>query len=163
MDYKIYPMEAQDHPFVLDIYNRIVNQGMSYQRETPFSLEEFIDYVKDHTVYVLKVKDEVCGFFILRPNGPGRVSHIANGTYGLAEKHRGKNLGKELVQKSLEIAKKMGYHGIQFNSVVINNKVACHLYQSFGFKEMAIIPKGYRGDGEYFDIGIYYKNLINEK
>ena len=159
MAYKIIPLEEKNVEEVLKLYNDIIKEGVYFQRKTPFTREGFVDYIGTHHVYTLMDEDEVAGIFILRPNGGERIAHIANGTYGLKKDYRGKNLGRYLVSTSLEKAKEKGFLGIQYNSVVVTNVGARHLYESLGFQEMARIPKGFRTDDGFLDMSIYFKSL----
>jgi ribosomal protein S18 acetylase RimI-like enzyme len=77
----------------------------------------------------------------------GRVQdfaqHIANGSYIVDAKVRGKGLGRIMVEHSLREAKRSGFMAIQFNCVVSSNVHAVHLYHTLGFVTLATVPKGF--------------------
>ncbi len=49
---------------------------------------------------------------------------------------------------------------LQFNAVVESNIHARHLYERIGFRQLGVIPKGFRmKDGHYENICPYYIEL----
>lgn len=57
---------------------------------------------------------------------------------------QGKGIGKKLCEHSLQVAKKRGYLGIQFNIVVSTNTSAINLWKKYGFKIIGTLPKAFR-------------------
>ena len=52
---------------------------------------------------------------------------------------------------------KKGFMILQFNAVVETNTHARHLYERIGFRQLGVIPKGFRmKDGHYENICPYY-------
>lgn len=50
---------------------------------------------------------------------------------------------------------------MQFNAVVATNIRARHLYERLGFKQLGIIPHGFRlKNKEYVDICPYFKEIV---
>lgn len=50
---------------------------------------------------------------------------------------------------------------MQFNAVVATNIRARHLYERLGFKQLGIIPNGFRlKNKEYVDICPYFKEIV---
>ena len=46
---------------------------------------------------------------------------------------------------------------LQFNAVVESNMHAIHLYERIGFKQLGVIPNGFKMDeGKYENICVYY-------
>ena len=98
--------------------------------------------------------------YILHPNNVGRCGHICNASYAVASVSRGLHIGEKLVKDCLEQAKIHGYKVLQFNAVVESNIHARHLYERLGFKQLGIIPDGFRmKDGHYENICPYYHTL----
>ena len=57
-------------------------------------------------------------------------------------------------------AKKRGFMILQFNAVVESNIHARHLYERIGFRQLGVIPKGFRmKDGHYENTCPYYIEL----
>ena len=66
--------------------------------------------------------------------------------------------GEKLVKDSLKIAEKKGFKILQYNAVVERNHAARHLYEKLGFKQLGVIPGGFRlKNGQYTNICPYYK------
>jgi len=84
------------------------------------------------------------GTYSLKPNRPGRGSHVANCGYVVLRAHRGEGIGAALVEDSLERARQQGYRAVQFNLVVSTNEAAVHLYQKLGFEIVARLPDAFR-------------------
>jgi ribosomal protein S18 acetylase RimI-like enzyme len=72
-------------------------------------------------------------------------------------------VGRLLVEKSLEVARAMGYRAMQYNAVVSTNTGAIALYRSLGFEIIGTVPNGFRlGPPEtprYVDMHIMYREL----
>jgi ribosomal protein S18 acetylase RimI-like enzyme len=110
-------------------------------------------------VYCAYKDNIVIGFYILHPNSSGRCGHIANALYAVKSEYRQKGIGKKLVEHSLEIAKKYGFLGIQYNSVVESNP-SIIIYEKLGFEKIGIIKNGFKNiNGEYKNLIIFYKLL----
>lgn len=117
----------------------------------------FADYMK---TYVAEESGTVHGTYILKPNQIGLGNHIANCSYMVSLKMRGKGIGKMLCEHSLKTAKTSGFKGIQFNIVVSTNKGALALWKKFGFSIIGTTPKGFRHSLLGFvDTHIMYKSL----
>lgn len=57
-------------------------------------------------------------------------------------------------------AGKLGFKVLQFNAVVASNVHARHLYERIGFRQLGVIPGGFRlKNGMYEDICPYYIEL----
>ena len=64
------------------------------------------------------------------------------------------------MRDSLKQGKELGFSILQFNAVVKSNTYARRLYEKTGFKQLGVIPKGFRmKDGHYEDICPYYIGL----
>ena len=57
---------------------------------------------------------------------------------------REKHLEKYLVEHSIKTTKESDFRGMQFNAIAESNKSALHTYKSLGFKEVGMIPQGFR-------------------
>ena len=75
----------------------------------------------------------------MHPNNVGRCGHICNASYAVNSKCRGLHIGEKLVESNVH---------------------ARHLYERVGFKQLGMIPHGFRmKDGTYENICPYYKEL----
>ena len=77
------------------------------------------------------------------------------------EEARGTGMGERLVRHSLEMCRKHGFVGLQFNAVVSSNTAAIRLYEKLGFVRIGTAKNGYRfKDGHYEDLFLFNKPLI---
>lgn len=145
---------AGDIPAMMKIWNDIVAGGQAFPEETCFTLtdaEVFFD--RQSYCGVAEVSGEIVGLSIVHPNSIGRCGHIANASYAVDERCRGKSIGERLVRDSLTAATELGFRLMQFNAVVASNEAAIRLYEKIGFTRLGTIPGGFRRlDGTYVDI-----------
>ena len=60
----------------------------------------------------------------------------------------------------IKAARRIGFKILQFNAVVESNIHARHLYERIGFKQLGVIPNGFRmKDGHFENICPYYIEL----
>jgi L-amino acid N-acyltransferase YncA len=162
---RLAPIEPQYRPECLAILNQVIEEGVAFPWDKPFDAQAFdAKYVPEEPVWcVLDERDEVLGFVHIKRNNDGRCSHIANCGYSVRADARGKGVGRLLVEKSLEVAREMGYRGMQFNAVVSTNTSAIALYRSLDFEIIGTVPGGFRfGPAErpqFVDMHIMYRAL----
>jgi GNAT superfamily N-acetyltransferase len=106
----------------------------------------------------------VVGAFILRTNQPGYGSHVVNAAYMVTTRQRGEGIGSLLCKRSLQVAKQLGYRGMQFNLVVSTNTGAIKVWKMHGFQTIGTIPGGFFNSvkKEYTDAYIFYKSLLDD-
>lgn len=103
--------------------------------------------VSEHLVNLIRMRDQ-----------PKRNNQVLNLVVIMREKH----LEKYLVEHSIKTAKESDFRGMQFNAIAESNKPALHTYKSLGFKEVGMIPQGFRlKDGSYSNMYIVlYLSLL---
>ncbi len=145
-----------------ELFLEIIKEGNSYPQTIPFTYTDFLNYffpVKSK-VLICKNDNEIIGGFYIKPNFPGRSSHIANCGYIVKKEYRGKGLGLYLGKYSIDIAKELGYKSIIFNLVFSENIAAIKLWEKLGFKIIGTIPDAVKKDDKNFqDAYIMYKQL----
>jgi ribosomal protein S18 acetylase RimI-like enzyme len=62
----------------------------------------------------------------------------------VAPEARGKGVGRKMGEFSIQEAKKLGFHAMQFNFVVKSNEKAVKLWKSLGFEIIGEIPEAFR-------------------
>jgi L-amino acid N-acyltransferase YncA len=161
MDVKIRKYQEEDIPFLIEIWNTVVEEANAFPQVEPLDPEEAKRFFAAQSFTgVATIEDEVVGLYILHPNNIGRCGHIANASYAVKLDYRGRKVGEVLVRDSLNKAKDLEFQLMQFNAVVSINKTAIHLYEKLGFQKLGVIPKGFLlGDGSYSDILLYYISL----
>lgn len=152
--------EPKDIESMVHIWNEVVEEGVAFPQEEFLTNESGADFFAVQS-YCGVAEDiytgVVLGLYILHPNNIGRCGHICNASYAVASNLRGLHIGERLVKDCIKQAGIIGFKLLQFNAVVATNIHARHLYQRIGFKQLGVIPKGFRlKNGEYEDICPYY-------
>ncbi|KAL8708806.1 MAG: hypothetical protein Q9220_006367 [cf. Caloplaca sp. 1 TL-2023] len=82
----------------------------------------------------------VClGSFYVKPNYPGRSSHVCNGGFLVTEAARNRGVGRLMGEGYLEWAPKLGYTYSVFNLVYETNVASCRIWDALGFKRIGRI------------------------
>jgi GNAT superfamily N-acetyltransferase len=153
---ELRPATADDHNALFAAYAQIVDSGDGFPHSAPLSRADFDDYWIAHTsaVWVLQAQEALIGAYYLKPNFVGRAGHISNAGYFILAPHRGRGLGRRLVEHSLHEARRLGFDAMQFNLVFASNP-ARHMYGKLGFLEVGRIPAAVEGE----DAVIYWRSL----
>lgn len=163
MEIKIRSYQKKDIPSMVKIWNEAVSDGDTLPQEKPLTEKEAAGFFSSQTSTCIAADSStgvVVGLYILHPNGTGHCGHIANASYVVWSVMRHKGIGRKLVQHSLEETKRKGFRLLQFNAVVSTNAAARRLYESMNFKQLGILPGGYKNNsGEYIDTVLYYHDL----
>lgn len=159
--YIIRPATAADAEPLLRIWNGIVASGDAVVYDEILNATRMQTYVESYTsVFAIERDGVVVGGYSMRPNHPGRGSHVCNATYSVDAAYRGEGIGRRLGEHSIEHARELGFRAMQFNAVVETNLAAVALWQSLEFKIIGIIPGGYRHiSGNYVDLLIMFRSL----
>ena len=150
-----------DIPAMAAIWNEIVEEGIAFPQEEVLDNNSGREFFASQTYTGVADDDgKIVGLYILHPNNIGRCGHICNASYAVSSDQRGKHIGEQLVLHCLRQAKEEGFGVLQFNAVVETNIHARHLYERLGFKQLGVIPGGFRmKDGHYENICPYYHEL----
>ncbi|MCJ1311443.1 hypothetical protein MMC25_005114 [Agyrium rufum] len=76
------------------------------------------------------------GSFYIKPNYPGRSSHVCNGGFLVTDAARNKGVGRLMGEGYLEWAPKLGYTYSVFNLVYETNVASCRIWDALGFKRI---------------------------
>ena len=154
MTVKIIPYDKKFVCAAIKIWNEIVREGIAFPQEDELDEISGDEFFKSQSFTGLAVDgDEILALYILHPNNVGRCGHISNASYAVRSDVRGRHIGEIIVKDCIAKAKQLGFRILQFNAVVATNIHARHLYQRLGFKELGIIPGGFRmPDGSFEDI-----------
>ena len=160
MDIVVRKYEEKDLYEMIEIWNKIVDEGNAFPQEERLTLESGAVFFAGQTYTGVAEEAEtqrICGLYILHPNNIGRCGHLCNASYAVSAERRGLHIGEKLVLDCMEQGRKHGFSVLQFNAVVATNTHARHLYERLGFTQLGTIPKGFRmKDGYYEDICPYY-------
>ena len=145
-----------DHNELFAAYTQIVTSGDGFPHVPPLSRAAFDDYwiIHSSVVWIARADGRLVGAYYIKPNFVGRAAHISNAGYFVLESHRGRGLGRTLVEHSLHEARRLGFDAMQFNLVFESNPTR-DLYRKLGFQEVGRIPAAV--DGE--DAVVYWRSL----
>lgn len=151
------------------IFNEVLEEGDTYPQYGPFDLQQFTDYYLSHDAYLVKLQNEstnqnVIGSVYIKPNFPGRCSHICNGGFLVHQEYRNKGVGGVLADAFEILAVDLGYQAAFFNLVFVNNVASVRLWRSRGYQEIGRIPAAakLKSNTEGFTDAIqFYKRFDN--
>jgi phosphinothricin acetyltransferase len=155
----------EDLPVVNDIYNQAVRQRFSTAHLEPLSLKDREDWFALHDpdrfpVYVATLEARVLGWISLAPYREGRqaLAHVAEVSYYVDEKERGKGIGSRMLKHSIDFAPGFGF-SVLIAILLDKNPASMCLLEKFGFKEWGRMPEIARIDGQRAD-HLYYGLLL---
>jgi ribosomal protein S18 acetylase RimI-like enzyme len=93
--------------------------------------------------------------YYIKPNYPGRSSHMCNGGFMVPPTSRGLGLGRIAARSFLFYGPAAGYRGSVFNLVYASNEASVKLWTKLGFMNVGRIPEAGRlkkagGNGDEF-------------
>lgn len=139
--------EEKDKEEIWKIIEYVISQGDSFTfaLDTPreFALEDWCSSGK-RTFVAVDENEKVVGTFYVKANQIGLGAHIANGSYMVSPDARRQGIGRMMGKHSIEEARKLGFHAMQFNFVVKSNEKAVNLWKSLGFEIIGEIPEAFR-------------------
>lgn len=154
--------QEKDVEELYSIFREILDEGQTYPQESVETVEEFRAYYLSHEAFVVRdsASEEVLGSFYVKPNYPGRGSHICNAGFIVKATCQGQGIASFLVPKFLRVAPDLGYRASVFNLVYVSNTASIRLWEKFGFREIGRVPEAgnLKGLG-YTDAIVYYFDL----
>ncbi|RMD41990.1 hypothetical protein DV735_g3136, partial [Chaetothyriales sp. CBS 134920] len=169
--------------FLCDNLNKEIEGGDTYPMVNPLPLDTFGTYwfgnfgavmIKGDIGGVEAVNEmeqngvdwkKLClGSFYVKPNYPGRSSHVCNGGFITTQAARNKGVGKSMGQCYLDWAPQLGYTYSVFNLVYETNTASTKIWDSLGFKRIGRVPDcGHlKSSAEPVDAIIYGRDLKAE-
>ena len=93
--------------------------------------------------------------YYIKPNYPGRSSHLCNAGFMVPSSTRGLGLGRIAARSFTFYGPAVGYRGSVFNLVYASNEASVRLWTKLGFTNVGRIPEAGRlkkadGDGEEY-------------
>ncbi|KAI7488111.1 zf-H2C2-domain-containing protein [Hortaea werneckii] len=141
--------------FLCELLNREIEKGDTYPMTDPMPLSSFGPYwfanfgavmvlgdvgsIEElHTMEAQDVdwSKECLGSFYVKPNYPGRSSHVCNGGFLVSDVARNKGVGRLMGEGYLEWAPKLGYTYSVFNLVYETNVASLKIWDALGFKRI---------------------------
>lgn len=161
-------MHKKEQEEVRELLNLTLAEGNTYPQKQPLSPSEFAAYWLNHQAFVVRsfgesttqAPNEVLGAFYLKPNFPGRCSHICNAGFIVQPQKRGLGIGRFMGEAMLLIAASLGYEAVMFNLVFSTNIASIRLWQSLGFQTIGRIPGAVKLDTQQvIDALMMYRQL----
>ncbi|KAI1803088.1 hypothetical protein F4811DRAFT_572393 [Daldinia bambusicola] len=137
--------------YLSDQFAKEIEGGDTYPMIDPMPLDKFSAYwfqnfagimllgQIDSAADVVEGKDwsrECLGSFYIKPNYPGRSSHVCNGGFLVTDASRNRGVGRLMGESYLDWAPKLGYTYSVFNLVYETNVASCKIWDALGFKRI---------------------------
>lgn len=153
--------EELDFKSMYEIFEEIIEEGQTYPQDT-VDEKSFRQYFLSHNCFVFRLagcNKAIAGFYI-KPNFPGRSSHLANIGLAIKAEYRGRGLGKIMMPRVAKYAKIIGYEGLYTNLVFVTNPASIQVCKENGFVEVGRLPRAgnLKGFG-YTDALQLYRDL----
>jgi len=163
--------------YLSDQLNKEIEGGDTYPMIDGMPLEQFSSYWFqnfgaimllgniENASEVVEGKDwarQCLGSFYIKPNYPGRSSHVCNAGFLVTDAARNKGVGRLMGESYLEWAPRLGYNYSVFNLVYETNVASCRIWDALGFKRIGRVKgagnlKSY--PGQLIDAIIYGRDL----
>ncbi|KAI0836999.1 hypothetical protein F5Y06DRAFT_272778 [Hypoxylon sp. FL0890] len=137
--------------YLSDQFAKEIEGGDTYPMIDPMPLEKFSAYWFQNFAGIMLLgqiesaedvvegKDwsrECLGSFYIKPNYPGRSSHVCNGGFLVTDASRNRGVGRLMGESYLDWAPKLGYTYSVFNLVYETNVASCKIWDALGFKRI---------------------------
>ncbi|KAK1831043.1 hypothetical protein QBC39DRAFT_391595 [Podospora conica] len=153
----VIPFASQDDvpesllQYLNEQFNKEIDSGDTYPMMNPLPLNKFARYWFQNFAGIMLLghiesardvvegKDwskECLGTFYIKPNYPGRSSHICNAGFIVTDASRNRGVGRLMGETYLEWAPKLGYTYSVFNLVYETNVASCKIWDGLGFKRI---------------------------
>jgi GNAT superfamily N-acetyltransferase len=135
-----------DWPQVWALFQGVAASGnvFAYDEGTTEATARRLWFDPPAVCFVCEVDGAFAGTYYVRPNHPGRGSHVANAGYMVAPAFRGRGLAVAMCEHSLETARRLGFTAMQFNFVVSVNAAAVRAWEKCGFAVVGRLPGAFR-------------------
>lgn len=129
--------------------NHEIEQGNSYPQEEPLTEAQFRAYFLSHDAFLVRKVStgQPIACFYVKPNFPGRCSHICNGGFITALPFRRLGVARLMGVQFQRIARDLGYTASFFNLVFVTNVASVELWKSLGFVVTGRVPNAARLKG----------------
>ena len=158
---EVAPFRESEWDDGMTMMNLIIREGKSWPFEEEFeTVDAYRGYFLSHAAFVVRTVHEgddangcrsgqgsVIGAFYIKPNYPGRCSHICNGGFVTHPNYRRMGVAKLMGRIFLRAARDLGYRSSYFNLVFKSNSASVALWESLGFERVAVLENAARLEG----------------
>jgi L-amino acid N-acyltransferase YncA len=151
-----------DWPAIWSMFREVAGAGdvFAYDESTTEVVARKLWFDPPAICYTAEESGQMLGSYFLRPNQPGRGSHVANGGYMVAPIARGRGLASAMCEHSIDTARELGFAAMQFNFVVSTNSAAMRVWEKHGFAVVGRLPGAFRHKEHGFvDAFVMYRLL----
>jgi len=137
--------DSRDEDAIWQIFRAVVEPGDTYAYPADLGRRDALAlWMKTpaHT-YVASDNESIVGTYWIKPNQPGRGSHVANAAFMVAPEAQGRGVGRRMGEHCLAEARRLGFRAMQFNLVVSTNEPAVALWKKLGFDIIATVPEAF--------------------
>lgn len=140
------PSTEADWPHVWALFQSVAATGdaFAYDETTAEETARKLWFEPPAACFVCEVGGQFAGTYYVRPNQPGRGSHVANAGYMVAPAFGGRGLAAAMCRHSLDVARSRGFTAMQFNFVVAANAAAVRSWEKCGFAVVGRLPRAFR-------------------
>ena len=155
---RVRPAGREDLPRILSIYNHEVLFSTATYDTQPRTEDEhekwFSHHDAAHPVLVAESGQAVCGWASLSPwsDRPAYDTSVEVSVY-VAEEHRGKGIGKQLLHALIEAGRAHGHHAL-LGRISSDNTVSIRLHESMGFTVAGVLKEVGFKFGRWLDVSI---------
>lgn len=144
--------------YLCELLNKEIEKGDTYPMIDPMPLSSFGPYWFANFGAVMLLGDlqsveevaqlekrgvdwskECLGGFYIKPNYPGRSSHVCNGGFLVTDAARNRGVGRLMGEGYIEWAPRLGYTYSVFNLVYESNVASLRIWDALGFKRIGRI------------------------
>ncbi|KAK0384369.1 hypothetical protein NLU13_8456 [Sarocladium strictum] len=137
--------------YLCDQLNKEIDGGDTYPMIDRFTPDGFIGYWFQNFGAVMLLGDidgadsvvegkdwskECLGSFYIKPNYPGRSSHVCNAGFLVTDASRNRGVGRLMGEAYIDWAPRLGYTYSVFNLVYETNVASCRIWDALGFKRI---------------------------
>lgn len=164
--YKIRKAKSKDAQQILDYLSVIGSESdnLTFGAEgLGITLEDEIKMIdsiskSDNSVMILCFdEDQLVSVANLSGKTRERMKHYATLGISVRQSHWHQGIGKAMMKKLNQFAQKNSFLEMIELEVRSDNHHAIHLYESFGFKQVGVMPKLMKINGSYYDTLVMVK------
>ena len=137
--------------FLCELLNREIEGGDTYPMMDAFEPDAFAAYWFQNFAAVMLLGDidgpadvregrdwaaDCLGSFYIKPNYPGRSSHVCNAGFLVTPGRRNRGVGRLMGEAYIDWAPRLGYTYSVFNLVYETNVASCKIWDALGFKRI---------------------------
>jgi L-amino acid N-acyltransferase YncA len=155
---KIRDAVAEDLPAIVEIYNSTIPSRVVSADTEPVSVEQRLSWFDEHEpgrrpIWVMERKGGIVGWLSLRDFYDGRPAYHATAEIGVyvREDHRGKGIGRRLVEEAISRAPELGLKTLTAGAFA-HNEASVGLFDRMGFHKWAHFPNVAELDGVERDL-----------